>query len=100
MGGFPVPSALDVGVGVVVGVDVGVENKEKEEGGSDANTDADLLGIGLEPNRTDLGLLIMQRRSSERKIVAKTFPQKKICGGDDHDVNGEGFGVQVGIVET
>ena len=85
-------------------MDVGVEKKEDGVADADADADAnsDLLGIGLKPRRTDSGLLLMHRRSAERKVVATTFPRESIGGRDDRDVNIDGFGVRVriGIVGT
>ena len=82
-----------MGIGVGIGVVVGV--KEKEDGVSNTEANANLLGIGLEPLRTDSGLLLMHRRFSKGKAVAKNVPLGSIIGRYNQDVNRFGVGIRI-----
>ena len=53
---------------------VGVKKNYKEEWGD--GTNANLLGIHLKPSRTDLVLLLIHRRSADRKFIATKFPRR------------------------
>ena len=66
---------------VGVGMDVRFKKKEMEEGGADVNSN--LLDNGLEPCRTDLGILLTHLRLDERKVVVTALPQGLIGGREN-----------------